>query len=242
MRLYALQQQEHSAALFAVLISLFATILVYGLGPFLFYKLRRTEVKPSRFGLFCAGYTAAVYLLLRISGWTTSGSASPALFWGLLFHEIFRRKISQKKDKFLGQEADVGINPVSMPEEAYHKKRNWGLAILVVALTFCVAAEGYMLISQGNYIKEQEAKIADLSSDLDSSYKEINRLNASSSLDGAVLRSSERYNIYLEKRLLATGAVTADHLTLVKWELEVSEPGRTAKLLQETWEKKHPDW
>ena len=74
-----------------IVVSLAITVLFYGAGPFLYWKIKWKSTTVRRFRMFCIIYTVIVWILFRIV--SKRVVILPAFLWGPLFYHKYKKKI-----------------------------------------------------------------------------------------------------------------------------------------------------
>lgn len=94
-------QSDPQAALMGLALDLIVTVFLYGAGPSMFVKIRKSPVTLRFFRNFCVLYTIFIYLLFSalylLSGISGVPNMAAAVIWGVVFYRFCRKKLRKKE-------------------------------------------------------------------------------------------------------------------------------------------------
>lgn len=117
---YELYLTDRPLWLLSVFINFVLTVVLYGAGPFFYWRFKKKTATQKTLLRFCIIYTVLIFIVFRIAG--SSGSSSPALLWGVVFYSIFSAKIkSRDKKQNLKNEAPITEEKQDKPEKSFYE-------------------------------------------------------------------------------------------------------------------------
>lgn len=155
-------QSDPQAALMGLALDLIVTVLLYGAGPVLFVKIRKSPVTLRFFRNFCVLYTIFIYLLFSalylLSGISGVPNMAASVIWGVVFYRVCRKKLRKKEAdckpeaalEAPGQRAESAAQEPRQIVEVYRSKfrmpgqtqgsvRKMGRRIRLAAVGLCAA-------------------------------------------------------------------------------------------------------
>lgn len=163
------------------LFDLFFTVLVYGAGPVLFCRIRKSPVTLRAYRSVCLFYTVLIWLLLSafylLSGVSGTPNMAAAVLWGVVFYRICKKRIPfkslEKTNRYNDlqepkQIVEVYRSKFRMPNDLPAKKQTRNqtwimIAALCVALFVSIFANVYQIYKASKQSLEMENMKSDLS-------------------------------------------------------------------------------
>lgn len=117
---YELYLTDRPLWLLSVFIRFVMTVVLYGVGPFFYWKFKKKTATRKTILRFCIIYTVLIWIFFQIIG--SSGSTSPATLWGIIFYGILSAKVkSRDNKKQLKNETPITENEQDNLEESFYE-------------------------------------------------------------------------------------------------------------------------